>query len=220
MKPLEHPHWLPWAPQIQVHWGPCRSLLSWVTLNRELLASSCKFIFIISEKRINGQTLCICLEKRKTLKKKELGGRGKGLHFYRFWMFHVIPLGYGHYTETNPSISWSTPAASCRVSWQHWNPRLITPCMPNPGFSALERGGWLLVSEGWEMALCQHVSALGACSHSCTSQISESRGGSFLSCSRRANTCSEWTLLSVRRLTSFINIRGNIKRSFGLLMQM
>lgn len=212
MKPLEHPHWLPWAPQIQVHWGPCRSLLSWVTLNRELLASSCKFIFIISEKRINGQTLSICLEKRKTLKKKELGGRGKGLHFYRFWMFHVILLGYGHYIKTNPSI-WSTPAASCIVSWQHWNPRLITPCMLSPGFSALERGGWLLISEGWEMALCQHVSALGACSHSCTSQISESRGGSFLSCSRRANTCSEWTLLSVRRLTSFINIRGNIKRS-------
>lgn len=127
-------------------------------------------------------------------------------------MFHVIPLGYGHYIKTNPS-TWSTPAASCIVSWQHWNPRLITPCMPSPGFSALERGGWLLVSKGWEMALCQHVSALGACSHSCTSQISESRGGSFLSCSRRANTCSEWTLLSVRRLTSFINIRGNIKRS-------
>lgn len=53
------------------------------------------------------------------------------------------------------------------------------------------------------------------CSHSLTSQISESRGGSFLSWSRRANTCSEWTLLSVRRLTSFISIRGNIKWSWG-----
>lgn len=50
-------------------------------------------------------------------------------------------------------------------------------------------------------------------SHSCTSQISESSGGSFLSCRRSANTCSEWTLLSVRRLTSFISIRGNISRS-------
>lgn len=106
-----------------------------------------------------GQTLSICLEKRKTLKEKELRGMGKGLHFYRFRMFHVIPLGYKHYIETNPSIL-SSPAASCIVSWQHWNPRLITPCMPSPGFSALERGGWLLVSKGWEMALCQHVSAL------------------------------------------------------------
>lgn len=50
MKPLEHTHWLPWAPQIQVHWGPCISLLSWVTLNREGLANSCKFIFIINER--------------------------------------------------------------------------------------------------------------------------------------------------------------------------
>ena len=49
--------------------------------------------------------------------------------------------------------------------------------------------------------------------HSCTSQISDSSGGSFLSCRRRANTCSEWTLLSVRRLTSFISILGNISRS-------
>lgn len=212
MKPPEHPHWLPWAPQIQVHWGPCRSLLSWVTLNRELLASSCKFIFIISKKRINGANPQHMLREEKDSEEKGVEGQGKGLHFYRFRMFHVIPLGNGHYIETNPSI-WSSPAASCIVSWQHWNPRLITPCMSSPGFSALERGGWLLVSKGWEMALCQHVSALGSCSHSCTSQISESRGGSFLSCSRRANTCSEWTLLSVRRLTSFINIRGNIKRS-------
>lgn len=29
---------------------------------------------------------------------------GEGLHFYRFQMFRVIPLGYGHYTETNPPI--------------------------------------------------------------------------------------------------------------------
>lgn len=99
-------------------------------------------------------------------------------------------------------------------------PGASIPALSSPEFSALERGGWLLISKGWEMALCRHVSALGACGHSCTSQISESRGGSFLSCSRRANTCSEWTLLSVRRLTSFINIRGNIRRSFGLLMQM
>lgn len=49
--------------------------------------------------------------------------------------------------------------------------------------------------------------------HSWTSHISERSGGSFLSCKRRANTCSEWTLLSVRRLTSFISIRGNIKWS-------
>ena len=55
----------------------------------------------------------------------------------------------------------------------------------------------------------------GKNSHSCTSQISESSGGSFLSCRRSANTCSEWTLLSVRRLTSFISIRGNISRSWG-----
>lgn len=55
----------------------------------------------------------------------------------------------------------------------------------------------------------------GKSSHSCTSQISESSGGSFLSCRRSANTCSEWTLLSVRRLTSFISIRGNISRSWG-----
>lgn len=53
------------------------------------------------------------------------------------------------------------------------------------------------------------------CSHSLTSQISESSGGSFLSWRRRAKTCSEWTLLSVRRLTSFISIRGNIKWSWG-----
>ncbi|KAG7279937.1 hypothetical protein CRUP_009912 [Coryphaenoides rupestris] len=46
--------------------------------------------------------------------------------------------------------------------------------------------------------------------HSCTSQISESSGGSFLSCRRRAKTCSECTLLRVRRLTSFISMRGNI----------
>lgn len=52
-------------------------------------------------------------------------------------------------------------------------------------------------------------------SHSWTSQISDSRGGSFLSCRRRANTCSEWTLLKVRRLTSFISIRGNISGSWG-----
>lgn len=50
-------------------------------------------------------------------------------------------------------------------------------------------------------------------SHSFTSQISDSSGGSFLSWRRRANTCSEWTLLSVRRLTSFISMRGNIKWS-------
>lgn len=56
-------------------------------------------------------------------------------------------------------------------------------------------------------------------SHSCTSQISESSGGSFLSCRRSANTCSEWTLLSVRRLTSFISIRGNISRSWGWWME-
>lgn len=35
-----------------------------------------------------------------------------------------------------------------------------------------------------------------------------------MSCRRSANTCSEWTLLSVRRLTSFISIRGNISRSW------
>lgn len=138
---------------------------------------------------------------------------GEGLHFYRFQMFHVIPLGYGHYIETTPppsDLPQLLPASS------HDNietPGSSLPALPSPEFSALERGGWLLVSKGWEMALCQYISALGACSHSCTSQISESRGGSFLSCSRRANTCSEWTLLSVRRLTSFINIRGNIRRS-------
>lgn len=53
------------------------------------------------------------------------------------------------------------------------------------------------------------------CSHSLTSQISESSGGSFLSWRRRAKTCSEWTLLRVRRLTSFISMRGNIKWSCG-----
>lgn len=84
MKPLEHPHWLPWAPQIQVNWGPCRSLLSWVTLNRELLASSCKFLFIIIKKRINGQTLSICLEKRKTLKEKGVEGQGERSSFLPF----------------------------------------------------------------------------------------------------------------------------------------
>lgn len=56
-------------------------------------------------------------------------------------------------------------------------------------------------------------------SHSCTSQISDSSGGSFLSCRRSANTCSEWTLLKVRRLTNFISIRGNISRSWGWLME-
>lgn len=59
----------------------------------------------------------------------------------------------------------------------------------------------------------------GEDSHSCTSQISESSGGSFLSCRRSANTCSEWTLLSVRRLTSFISIRGNISGSWGWWME-
>ena len=53
----------------------------------------------------------------------------------------------------------------------------------------------------------------GQAPHSWTSQISDSRGGSFLSWSRRAKTCSECTELSVRRLTSFISIRG--KRSWS-----
>lgn len=48
-------------------------------------------------------------------------------------------------------------------------------------------------------------------SHSWTSQISDSSGGSFLSWRRRAKTCSEWTLLRVRRLTSFMSMRGNIR---------
>lgn len=28
----------------------------------------------------------------------------EGLPFYHFQMFHVIPLGYGHYIKTNPLI--------------------------------------------------------------------------------------------------------------------
>lgn len=59
-----------------------------------------------------------------------------------------------------------------------------------------------------------HRRGYQVCSHSLTSQISDSRGGSFLSWRRRAKTCSEWTLLNVRRLTSFISIRGNIKWSW------
>lgn len=55
----------------------------------------------------------------------------------------------------------------------------------------------------------------GVAPHSWTSQISDSRGGSFLSWSRRANTCSECTELSVRKLTSFISIRGKRSRSCG-----
>lgn len=49
--------------------------------------------------------------------------------------------------------------------------------------------------------------------YSCTSQISDSNGGSFLSWSRNAKTCSECTELRVRRLTSFMSIRG--KRSWS-----
>lgn len=59
----------------------------------------------------------------------------------------------------------------------------------------------------------------GGAPHSWTSQISDSRGGSFLSWSRRANTCSECTELSVRRLTSFISIRGKRSRSCGYRRQ-
>lgn len=74
-------------------------------------------------------------------------------------------------------------------------------------------------SPSWMPCLSQTSQSHGvwhqACSHSLTSQISESSGGSFLSWRRRAKTCSEWTLLSVRRLTSFISIRGNIKWSWG-----
>lgn len=51
--------------------------------------------------------------------------------------------------------------------------------------------------------------------YSCTSQISDRSGGSFLSWRRNAKTCSECTLLRVRRLTSFMSIRGNIKWSCG-----
>lgn len=49
--------------------------------------------------------------------------------------------------------------------------------------------------------------------YSCTSQISDSKGGSFLSWSRNAKTCSECTELRVRRLTSFMSMRG--KRSWS-----
>lgn len=51
------------------------------------------------------------------------------------------------------------------------------------------------------------------CPYSCTSQISDSKGGSFLSWSRNAKTCSECTELRVRRLTSFMSMRG--KRSWS-----
>lgn len=94
---------------------------------------------------------------------------------------------------------------------------LLCPALRNvcPSHSASPLGSSRRISLPAQKTEDMGVGVGGKSSHSCTSQISESSGGSFLSCRRSANTCSEWTLLSVRRLTSFISIRGNISRSWG-----
>lgn len=165
VKPLEHPHWLPWAPQIQVHWGPCRSLLSWVTLNREGLASSCKFIFII-KKRGKDQWA----NPQDTLRKEkdsEERGRcvcGEGLHFYRFQMFHVITLGYGHYIETTtphliyPSCFLHNLMTTLRPQAHHSLHCLAQSSVlwrGEAGFSLAKAGRWHYVgtSVPWEHAV-------------------------------------------------------------------
>lgn len=185
----------------------------------ERLTCSCKFTFRINEKgkHRRGKTPEHVLRKKTDI--EETFGVGySSLPFSG--VSHVIPfLGGTKSKITKTSDLSQVPYAQSHHIRETTGSSRCT-AQPSPQFSALERGGWLHVSKGWEMVLLQQVAALGAHSHSCTSQISESRGGSFLSCSRRAKTCSEWTLLRVRRLTSFINIRGNIRWSFGLWMQM
>lgn len=206
-----HPHKLPWVPQVHIHWGLCLKNLgeaSWAL--SEDLASSCTFTFRISEK---GKDRWVKSPDHVLRKMTDIEGTcGWDLHLYHSEVFHVLSPFWG---ALNQRLQKHLIYPSCLMHSliTSKKPQAHHSALPSPQFSALERRGWLLVSKGWEMVLLQQVNALGAHSHSCTSQISESRGGSFLSCSRRAKTCSEWTLLRVRRLTSFINIRGNMRWS-------
>lgn len=164
MKSPEHPHWLPWAPQIQVHWGPCRNLLSWVTLNREGLASSCKFIFIINtrgeDQWANPQDM---LREKKDSEERGRGGGGKVFISTVFWCFTLFLWGMSTTSKPTPHLIYP----SCLLH------HLMTTLKPQAhhslhclvqssvlwrgeaGFSLAKAGRWHYVSTSvpWEHAV-------------------------------------------------------------------
>lgn len=140
------------------------------------------------------------------LKKKKIHHKMLSKNLFIHLLFKVKPVSQRAKRQHLPPPTWKLKRISMPRPMSHPTGRKESMFLPDACMSA--------------RASRNQTPALWLCSHSLTSQISESSGGSFLSWRRRAKTCSEWTLLSVRRLTSFISIRGNIRWSFGLFIMM
>lgn len=134
-------------------------------------------------------------------KKKNIHHKMLSKNLFIHLLFKVKPVSQRAKRQHLPPPTWKLKRISMPRPMSHPTGRKESVFLPDACMSA--------------RASRSQTAALWLCSHSLTSQISESSGGSFLSWRRRAKTCSEWTLLSVRRLTSFISIRGNIRWSWG-----